>query len=169
MAQYTITIDTNSSSVKEKQKEKLNKVNGESTSSGNEKKEKTVSSVSTGLAIAYGTAITKQVASTAISTIGIRTDNIARQNRISNGMKMANEILGFAGTVGAGIKIGSVAGPAGAAVVGIMAAVGEITKKSIEAVNNNQTFNINQTGELINQQAAMERLGQLASDRNRGR
>ena len=84
MAQYKIIVDTKGSTKKEKEKEQLALATGVNSS---DNKDEQVNSLVNREAVKVITTIIDtgiNVANAYVSTIGIRTDNQARQNEINN-------------------------------------------------------------------------------------
>ena len=104
--------------------------------------------------------VTVDAIRTYVSTIRARQDNVAKQNRIQNVMGMTNNLVSGAMTIAAAA---SAAGPAGA----VIAAVAEASKLAIEVTKNLQDYSRLQTKNSLESEKASERLGRIATNRNR--
>ena len=175
-----VSVEGLSSTREEKNKEKVKKVNrgnntnnidgtGESSGGAN---------VAAGLALMAAKEVAKvsrEAATTYVSQIGARQDNIAKQNRIQNTIEIVGESvstgLNILTTTAAGASIGSLAGPVGTAVgtaVGAAIAIAsEASSKAIEISANLKDYSRLQTTNLLEAEKASERLGRIATNRNR--
>ena len=175
-----VSVEGLSSTREEKNKEKVKKVNrGDNTSNIN-----TTGESSGGAAAAKGLAlmaakevakVSREAATTYVSQIGARQDNIAKQNRIQNTIEIVGESvstgLNVLTTTAAGASLGSLASPVGtavgAAVGAAIAIASEASSKAIEISANLKDYSRLQTTNLLEAEKASERLGRIATNRNR--
>ena len=174
-----VSIEGLSSTREEKNKEKVKKVNrGDNTTNINGTEESGAGSAAAGLALMAAKEIAKvsrEAATTYVSQIGARQDNIAKQNRIQNTIDIVGEGvstgLSILSTASAGATLGSLAGPVGTAVgaaVGTAIAIAsEATSKAIEISANLKDYSRLQATNLLEAAKASERLGRTATNRNR--
>ena len=104
--------------------------------------------------------VTSDAIRTYVSTIGARQDNVAKQNRIQNVMGMTNNLVSGAMSIA---TAASLAGPAGA----VVTAIAEASKLAIEVTKNLQDYSRLQTKNSLESEKASERLGRIATNRNR--
>lgn len=167
MAQYKIIVDTKGSTKKEKEKKLLANATGTNSSDNGDEQvnalvNKEVVNVITTIA---DTGI--NVANAYISTIGVRTDNQARQNEINNIINSAgyvvNQLGGIANSVAIGKAIGGTAG-AVAAGVGITA---QVVNETMKIINNIKEYNREITNDALDSVHNGERIGRISTDNNR--
>ena len=158
-----VKLDGLSSTKEEENKEKLKAANGKKQKDPEEEKAKKLAKMRKAAKIMVAQQV-KEVAVDAIrtyvSTIGARQDNVAKQNRIQNVMGMTNNLVSGAMTIAAAA---SAAGPAGA----IIASLAEASKLAIEVTKNLQDYSRLQTKNSLESEKASERLGRIATNRNR--
>ena len=158
-----VKLDGLSSTKEEENKEKLKAANGKKEKDPEEEKAKKLAKMRKAAKIMVADKV-REVASDAIrtyvSTIGARQDNIAKQNRIQNVMGMTNNLVSGAMTIAAAA---SAAGPAGA----VIATLAEASKLAIEVTKNLQDYSRLQTKNSLESEKASERLGRIATNRNR--
>lgn len=174
-----VSVEGLSSTREEKNKEKVKKVNrGNNTSNINGTEESGTGAAAKTLALMAAKEVAKvsrEAATTYVSQIGARQDNIAKQNRIQNTIDIVGESvstgLSILTTASAGASIGSFAGPVGTAVgaaVGTAIAIAsEASSKAIEISANLKDYSRLQTTNLLEAEKASERLGRIATNRNR--
>lgn len=104
--------------------------------------------------------VTSDAIRTYVSTIGARQDNVAKQNRIQNVMGMTNNLVSGAMSIA---TAASLAGAPGA----IITAIAEASKLAIEVTKNLQDYSRLQTKNSLESEKASERLGRIATNRNR--
>lgn len=163
--QYEIIVklDGLSSTKEEENKEKLKSANGKKQKNPDEEKAKKLAKMRKAAKIMVADKVrevTSDAIRTYVSTIGARQDNVAKQNRIQNVMGMTNNLVSGAMTIAASA---SIAGPAGA----VIAAVAEASKLAIEVTKNLQDYSRLQTKNSLESEKASERLGRIATNRNR--
>ena len=158
-----VKLDGLSSTKEEENKEKLKAANGKKQKDPEEEKAKKLAKMRKAAKIMVAQQV-KEVAVDAIrtyvSTIGARQDNVAKQNRIQNVMGMTNNLVSGAMTIAAAA---SAAGPAGA----VIASLAEASKLAIEVTKNLQDYSRLQTKNSLESEKASERLGRIATNRNR--
>ena len=162
-----VKLDGLSSTKEEENKEKLESANGKKPKNPAEeqakKQAKKLAKMRKAAKIMVAQKV-KEVTSDAIrtyvSTIGARQDNIAKQNRIQNVMGMTNNLVSGAMSISAA---GALAGPAGA----VITAIAEASKLAIEVTKNLQDYSRLQTKNCLESEKASERLGRIATNRNR--
>ena len=175
-----VSVEGLSSTREEKNKEKVNKVNrGNNTNNIDSTGESGGGAkAAAGLALMAAKEVAKvsrEAATTYVSQIGARQDNIAKQNRIQNTIEIVGESvstgLNILTTTAAGASIGSLAGPVGtavgAAVGAAIAIASEASSKAIEISANLKDYSRLQTTNLLEAEKASERLGRIATNRNR--
>jgi len=171
---FTLHIDLqNIPSDTSRAKEKLNNVtNVNSGSSAAEKSDNTgiIKAAKTVGLISLG----KQVVSSAtnyttykLSTYGSRYGDSARQNEINNMMTITSAGLSFVTSTAGGAIAGATLGPIGAAVGAAIGAVSSVVGRVVDIIKNNEEYNRKRDIERISENRSFERLGLLASDRNR--
>ena len=158
-----VKLDVLSSTKEEENKEKLKSANGKKQKTPEEEKAAKLAKMRKATKIMVADKV-REVATDAmrtyVSTIGARQDNVAKQNRIQNVMGMTNNLVSGAMTIA---TAASVAGPAGA----VIAAVAEASKLAIEVTKNLQDYSRLQTKNSLESEKASERLGRIATNRNR--
>ena len=158
-----VKLDGLSSTKEEENKEKLKAANGKKQKTPEEEKAAKLAKMRKAAKIMVAQKV-KEVASdviiTYVSTIGARQDNVAKQNRIQNVMGMTNNLVSGAMTIAAAA---SAAGAPGA----VIAAVAEASKLAIEVTKNLQDYSRLQTKNSLESEKASERLGRIATNRNR--
>ena len=97
---------------------------------------------------------------TYVSTIGARQDNVAKQNRIQNVMGMTNNLVSGAMSIATAAKLAGVPGA-------IITATATAAKLAIEITKNLQDYSRLQTKNSLESEKASERLGRIATNRNR--
>ena len=174
-----VSVEGLSSTREEKNKEKVKKVNrGNNTNNINSTEESGGGAAAKALALMAAKEVAKvsrEAATTYVSQIGARQDNIAKQNRIQNTIDIVGESvstgLSILTTASAGASLGSLAGPVGTAVgaaVGTAIAIAsEASSKAIEISANLKDYSRLQTTNLLEAEKASERLGRIATNRNR--
>ena len=174
-----VSVEGLSSTREEKNKEKVKKVNrGNNANNINTTEESGAGSAAIGLALMAAKEVAKvsrEAATTYVSQIGARQDNIAKQNRIQNTIEIVGESvstgLNILTTTAAGASLGSLAGPVGtavgAAVGAAIAIASEASSKAIEISANLKDYSRLQTTNLLEAEKASERLGRIATNRNR--
>ena len=158
-----VKLDGLSSTKEEENKEKLKSANGKKPKNPDEEKAKKLAKMRKAAKIMVAQQVkevTVDAIRTYVSTIGARQDNVAKQNRIQNVMGMTNNLVSGAMTIAAAA---SAAGPAGA----VIAAVAEASKLAIEVTKNLQDYSRLQTKNSLESEKASERLGRIATNRNR--
>ena len=158
-----VKLDGLSSTKEEENKEKLKSANGKKQKNPDEEKAKKLAKMRKAAKIMVADKVrevTSDAIRTYVSTIGARQDNVAKQNRIQNVMGMTNNLVSGAMTIAASA---SIAGPAGA----VIAAVAEASKLAIEVTKNLQDYSRLQTKNSLESEKASERLGRIATNRNR--
>ena len=158
-----VKLDGLSSTKEEENKEKLKSTNGKKQKNPDEEKAKKLAKMRKAAKIMVADKVrevTSDAMRTYVSTIGARQDNVAKQNRIQNVMGMTNNLVSGAMTIAASA---SIAGPAGA----VIAAVAEASKLAIEVTKNLQDYSRLQTKNSLESEKASERLGRIATNRNR--
>ena len=176
-----VSVEGLSSTREEKNKEKVKKVNRGNNTNNIDSTEESGSgagAAAAGLALMAAKEVAKvsrEAATTYVSQIGARQDNIAKQNRIQNTIEIVGESvstgLNILTTTAAGASIGSLAGPVGtavgAAVGAAIAIASEASSKAIEISANLKDYSRLQTTNLLEAEKASERLGRIATNRNR--
>ena len=175
-----VSVEGLSSTREEKNKEKVKKVNrGNNTnnidSTGESGGGANAAAVLALMAAKEVAKVSREAATTYVSQIGARQDNIAKQNRIQNTIEIVGESvstgLNILTTTAAGASIGSLAGPVGkavgAAVGAAIAIASEASSKAIEISANLKDYSRLQTTNLLEAEKASERLGRIATNRNR--
>ena len=158
-----VKLDGLSSTKEEENKEKLKAANGKKQKDPDEEKAKKLAKMRKAAKIMVADKIrevTSDAIRTYVSTIGARQDNVAKQNRIQNVMGMTNNLVSGAMTIAAAA---SAAGPAGA----VIASLAEASKLAIEVTKNLQDYSRLQTKNSLESEKASERLGRIATNRNR--
>lgn len=158
-----VKLDGLSSTKEEENKEKLKSANGKKQKTPEEEKAEKLAKMRKAAKIMVAQQVkevTVDAIRTYVSTIGARQDNIAKQNRIQNMVGVTNNLVSGAMTIAASA---SVAGPAGA----VIAAVAEASKLAIEVTKNLQDYSRLQTKNSLESEKASERLGRIATNRNR--
>lgn len=165
MPSYRIVIDTKSQTRKEKEKEQLENV---SNGSGNEKESTDDKKVVTkknyvaAAAIDLGKSTALQVGKLYVDTIGVRTDNTARQNEVSNIVDLAGKGISAVGSIAAGAAMGGVPGA-------VIAAVAVAVNEAVNIASNVMQYKRDIAEDTASTMHASERLGMVATDRNRRR
>ena len=158
-----VKLDGLSSTKEEENKEKLKSANGKKQKDPEEEKAKKLAKMRKAAKIMVADKVrevTSDAIRTYVSTIGAREDNVAKQNRIQNVMGMTNNLVNGAMTIAAAA---SAAGPAGA----VIASLAEASKLAIEVTKNLQDYSRLQTKNSLESEKASERLGRIATNRNR--
>lgn len=171
MGMYKITIDTRGQSKKEKQEEKINTVTGNNNPSDKDKnKEGTLKALKNAVGVQAATMIGKTATNLAInyvSTSGIRTDNMARQNEITNMLTVVNNANGMASTTINAAVTGTTIGGAGGAVLAAALIAVDMANRAYQAYQNIKEYNREVTEDRLNSEHASERLGIICTDNNR--
>ena len=158
-----VKLDGLSSTKEEENKEKLKSANGKKQKTPEEEKAAKLAKMRKAAKIMVADKVrevTSDAIRTYVSTIGARQDNVAKQNRIQNVMGMTNNLVSGAMTIAAAA---SAAGPAGA----VIASLAEASKLAIEVTKNLQDYSRLQTKNSLESEKASERLGRIATNRNR--
>lgn len=166
MPSYRIVIDTKSQTRKEKEKEQLKDI-VDGVSNATKKKDDddeyvTKENVAKRMAVDAAVDIALQTGKLYVDTIGIRTDNAARQNQVNNIMDIAGKAMLFGAAVFRGAKD---AGPAGF----VIAAVATLATEAINIAGNVMQYRRDIAEDAASTMHASERLGMVATDRNRRR
>lgn len=168
MPSYRIVIDTKSQTRKEKEKDQLKEV-VDGVSNLTKKKDDeyedeyvTKEDMAKSMAVDAAVDIALQAGKLYIDTIGIRTDNMARQNEVNNIVTLAGKVISFKGSVLSGAKQ---AGTAGA----VIAAVAALATEAINMAGNVMQYRRDIAEDAASTMHASERLGMVATDRNRRR
>lgn len=167
MPSYRIVIDTKSQTRKEKEKEQLENV---SNGSGKENKDDdgsvvTTKSYAVSKAIELAKTTALQVGKLYVDTIGVRTDNTARQNQVNNIMDLAGKGISLAESLANAIILGGKKG----AVSAIVAAVTFAVTEAVNTAGNVMQYKRDIAEDTASTMHASERLGMVATDRNRRR
>lgn len=175
-----VSVEGLSSTREEKNKEKVKKVNRGNNTNNIDGTEESGGGAAAAAGLALMAAkevakVSREAATTYVSQIGARQDNIAKQNRIQNTIEIVGESvstgLNILTTTAAGASIGSLAGPVGtavgAAVGAAIAIASEASSKAIEISANLKDYSRLQTTNLLEAEKASERLGRIATNRNR--
>ena len=167
MPSYRILIDTKSQTRKEKEKEQLENV---SNGSGKENKDDdgsvvTTKSYAVSKAIELAKTTALQVGKLYVDTIGVRTDNSARQNEVNNIVDLAGKGIDLAGSFANAIILGGTKGAKSA----VAAAVAFIASEAISMIGNVMQYKRDIVEDAASTMHASERLGMVATDRNRRR
>lgn len=165
MPSYRIVIDTKSQTRKEKEKEQLENVSngsGNEKESTDDKKVVTKKNYVTAAAIDLGKSTALQVGKLYVDTIGVRTDNIARQNEVSNIVDLAGKGISAVGSIAAGAAMGGVPGA-------VIAAVAVAVNEAVNIASNVMQYRRDIAEDAASTMHASERLGMVATDRNRRR
>lgn len=163
--QYEIIVklDGLSSTKEEENKEKLESANGKKQKTPEEEKAAKLAKMRKAAKIMVADKVrevTTDAIRTYVSTIGARQDNVAKQNRIQNVMGMTNNLVSGAMSIS---KAAALAGPAGA----VITALAQASKLAIEVTKNLQDYSRLQTKNSLESEKASERLGRIATNRNR--
>lgn len=166
MPSYRIVIDTKSQTRKEKEKEQLENVsNGsgnEKESTDDDKKVVTKKNYVAAQAIDLAKTTALQVGKLYVDTIGVRTDNTARQNEVSNIVDLAGKGISAVGSIAAGAAMGGVPGA-------VIAAVAVAVNEAVNIAGNVMQYRRDIAEDAASTMHASERLGMVATDRNRRR
>ena len=166
MPSYRIVIDTKSQTRKEKEKEQLKDiVDGVSKATKNDEDDDkyiTKEDAAKRMAVDATVDIALKVGKLYVDTIGVRTDNAARQNQVNNIMDIAGKAMIFSAAVFHGAKD---AGPAGA----VIAAVTTLASEAVNIASNVMQYRRDIAEDAASTMHASERLGMVATDRNRRR
>lgn len=166
MPSYRIVIDTKSQTRKEKEKDQLKDVvDGVSKATKNDEDDDkyiTKEDAAKRMAVDAAVDISLQVGKLYVDTIGVRTDNAARQNQVSNIVDLAGKAMIFGSNVFHGAKD---AGSAGA----VIAAVATLATETINIASNVMQYKRDIAEDTASTMHASERLGMVATDRNRRR
>ena len=175
-----VSVEGLSSTREEKNKEKVKKVNRGNNTNNIDGTEESGGGAAAAAGLALMAAkevakVSREAATTYVSQIGARQDNIAKQNRIQNTIEIVGESvstgLNILTTTAAGASIGSLASPVGtavgAAVGAAIAIASEASSKAIEISANLKDYSRLQTTNLLEAEKASERLGRIATNRNR--
>ena len=158
-----VKLDGLSSTKEEENKEKLKSANGKNQKTPEEEQAKKLAKMRKAAKIMVAQKVrevTSDAIRTYVSTIGARQDNVAKQNRIQNVMGMTNNLVSGAMSIAAAA---SLAGAPGA----IITALAEASKLAIEVTKNLQDYSRLQTKNSLESEKASERLGRIATNRNR--
>lgn len=171
MGMYKITIDTRGQSKKEKQEERINTVTGNSNPSDKDKnKDGTLKALKNAVGVQAATMIGKTATNLAInyiSTSGIRTDNMARQNEITNMLTVVNTVSGMASTVSNAATTGAMVGGVAGVIIAAAQIAVDMANRGYQAYQNIKEYNREVTEDRLNSEHASERLGIICTDNNR--
>ena len=158
-----VKLDGLSSTKEEENKEKLKSANGKKQKDPDKEKAKKLAKMRKAAKLMVAKKVKEVTADamrTYVSTIGARQDNVAKQNRIQNVMGITDNLVSGAMSIS---TAASLAGPAGA----IITALAEASKLAIEVTKNLQDYSRLQTKNSLESEKASERLGRIATNRNR--
>lgn len=165
MPSYRIVIDTKSQTRKEKEKEQLENVSNGSNNekeSTDDKKVVTKKNYVAAQAIDLAKTTALQVGKLYVDTIGVRTDNTARQNEVNNIVDLAGKGISAVGSIAAGAAMGGVPGA-------VIAAVAVAVNEAVNIAGNVMQYKRDIAEDTASTMHASERLGMVATDRNRRR
>ena len=165
MPSYRIVIDTKSQTRKEKEKEQLENVSNGSNNekeSTDDKKVVTKKNYVAAQAIDLAKTTALQVGKLYVDTIGVRTDNTARQNEVNNIVDLAGKGISAVGSIAAGAAMGGVPGA-------VIAAVAVAVNEAVNIAGNVMQYKRDIAEDAASTMHASERLGMVATDRNRRR
>lgn len=165
MPSYRIVIDTKSQTRKEKEKEQLENVSNGSNNekeSTDDKKVVTKKNYVAAQAIDLAKTTALQVGKLYVDTIGVRTDNSARQNEVNNIVDLAGKGISAVGSIAAGAAMGGVPGA-------VIAAVAVAVNEAVNIASNVMQYRRDIAEDAASTMHASERLGMVATDRNRRR
>lgn len=165
MPSYRIVIDTKSQTRKEKEKEQLENVSNGSNNekeSTDDKKVVTKKNYVAAQAIDLAKTTALQVGKLYVDTIGVRTDNTARQNEVNNIVDLAGKGISAVGSIAAGAAMGGVPGA-------VIAAVAVAVNEAVNIAGNVMQYRRDIAEDAASTMHASERLGMVATDRNRRR
>ena len=165
MPSYRIVIDTKSQTRKEKEKEQLENVSNGSNNekeSTDDKKVVTKKNYVAAQAIDLAKTTALQVGKLYVDTIGVRTDNTARQNEVNNIVDLAGKGISAVGSIAAGAAMGGVPGA-------VIAAVAVAVNEAVNIASNVMQYRRDIAEDTASTMHASERLGMVATDRNRRR
>ena len=165
MPSYRIVIDTKSQTRKEKEKEQLENVSNGSNNekeSTDDKKVVTKKNYVAAQAIDLAKTTALQVGKLYVDTIGVRTDNTARQNEVNNIVDLAGKGISAVGSIAAGAAMGGVPGA-------VIAAVAVAVNEAVNIASNVMQYRRDIAEDAASTIHASERLGMVATDRNRRR
>ena len=158
-----VKLDGLSSTKEEENKEKLESANGKKQKDPDKEKAKKLAKMRKAAKLMVARKVKEVTADamrTYVSTIGARQDNVAKQNRIQNVMGITDNLVSGAMSIS---TAASLAGPAGA----VITAIAEASKLAIEVTKNLQDYSRLQTKNSLESEKASERLGRIATNRNR--
>ena len=158
-----VKLDGLSSTKEEENKEKLKSANGKKEKDPEKEKAKKLAKMRKAAKLMVARKVKEVTADamrTYVSTIGARQDNVAKQNRIQNVMGITDNLVSGAMSIS---TAASLAGPAGA----VITAIAEASKLAIEVTKNLQDYSRLQTKNSLESEKASERLGRIATNRNR--
>lgn len=165
MPSYRIVIDTKSQTRKEKEKEQLENVSNGSNNekeSNDDKKVITKKNYVAAQAIDLAKTTALQVGKLYVDTIGVRTDNTARQNEVNNIVDLAGKGISAVGSIAAGAAMGGIPGA-------VIAAVAVAVNEAVNIAGNVMQYKRDIAEDAASTMHASERLGMVATDRNRRR
>lgn len=165
MPSYRIVIDTKSQTRKEKEKEQLENVSNGSNNekeSTDDKKVVTKKNYVAAQAIDLAKTTALQIGKLYVDTIGVRTDNTARQNEVNNIVDLAGKGISAVGSIAAGAAMGGVPGA-------VIAAVAVAVNEAVNIASNVMQYRRDIAEDAASTMHASERLGMVATDRNRRR
>lgn len=170
MASYKIVIDTKGKTKKEKQGQLLAATTGQVIDNFSDKDDNKLGTtknagpkvVATTMLVGQIKDSISSVGNLAVSTIGLRHDNSALQNKIDNAMNIGSAGISSLTTIGSAAALG---GPIGAAVGTAIAAM----KIATDAANNLLQYKRDTKLDTVNSIKSSERLGIIATDKNRKR
>ena len=158
-----VKLDGLSSTKEEENKEKLESANGKKQKDPDKEKAKKLAKMRKAAKLMVAKKVKEVTADamrTYVSTIGARQDNVAKENRIQNVMGMTNNLVSGAMSIS---KAAALAGAPGA----IITALATASKLAIEVTKNLQDYSRLQTKNSLESEKASERLGRIATNRNR--
>lgn len=172
--EYTLHIDINNiPSDTSKAQEKLNSVTGNNKSTKKiDKSESLLKAAKTVGAIKLGSQVLKVGVSQVkyeMGRYGARTGDIAGQNRINNIMATGDQILSVGKAGVGGAVAGAAFGPWGAAIGAVTGLITSSMQQVMNMVNRGREWEVQQQLQRTTEARAAERIGQMRTDRNRGR
>lgn len=169
--EFTLNIKLNNATEKEKAQQRLSESTGQNISTTkkntdvdlNNKEESPIAkSVAVGYIIQEGKQVAQNIATKTIGSYGVRHGDAALQNKLNNATTLVTE------TASAGTGIAAAYG-AGGWVGAIVATLVSAIDKAVDIAYNSAEYQTLQLERKANEIRQSERLGRLATDRNRGR
>ena len=167
MAQYKIIVDTKGSTKKEKEKEQLANATGTNSSDSKEEQVNKLLNKETVNIITTIADTGISAANAYVSTIGVRTDNQARQNEINNIINSAGFITKQIGSTANSIAVGSAIGGAAGTVTAVVAISAQVINETMNIINNIKEYNREITNDALDSVHNGERIGRISTDNNR--